>query len=383
MNIWLFLLIPIIGAGIMLKWFPDRLKWFEVLIPFGACLLFILIFKFTVEKINTSDTEYHGALITEARHYDYWESYVHRTCYRSVKSGKSTIQVPYDCSYTETHPEYWEIVNSYGETFTISREYYNSLIKKWKANEVFKELNRSINHHFGRGKDGDMHFIKWNNQPLTAESSSTKHSYTNRLQAAHTAFDYPDISESEVKQYQLFDYPDINNFRQETVLGLEHTKWISGQEVDKMKQLAKYLNGYMGTKKHGRVYILFYVDKPSIVGNLQEAYWSGGNDNELVVCIGLSSKNRDIQWAKVFSWSDNKQMVSKIKRDIIMNKTFNVDNLYNTIFNNIQNYKRKDFEEFSYINVDPPTWAKWVTFIITLGLTFGLCYWAVTNDLEN
>ena len=43
-------------------------------------------------------------------------------------------------------------------------------------------------------------------------------------------------------------------------------------------------------------------------------------------------------------------------------------------------FKRKDFKEFSYITVDPPTWAVWVTFIITILLTIGLCYWAIVND---
>ena len=43
-------------------------------------------------------------------------------------------------------------------------------------------------------------------------------------------------------------------------------------------------------------------------------------------------------------------------------------------------YERKDFKEFDYVTVEPPTWAIIVTFILTIAITFGLCYWAVVNE---
>jgi hypothetical protein len=129
MSIWICLLIPLIGVFVLLRWFRHTLTWWEVAIPSIACFLFILIFKFTVEKIQVDDTEYHGATVVEARYYEYWETWVHRTCYRSVKCGKSTISVPYDCSYCDENPERWTIVNSLGEEFAISKKYYEHLVK--------------------------------------------------------------------------------------------------------------------------------------------------------------------------------------------------------------------------------------------------------------
>jgi len=133
MSIWLSLLIPLIGAFILLRWYKHTLAWWEVIVPSVACFFFIVIFKFTVEKIQVNDTEYHGALVTEARYYEYWETYVRRTCYRTVKAGKSTVSVPYDCSYCDKNPPRWTVVNSLGQEFSVSEKYYNYLMKLWSS----------------------------------------------------------------------------------------------------------------------------------------------------------------------------------------------------------------------------------------------------------
>jgi hypothetical protein len=65
------------------------------------------------------------------------------------------------------------------------------------------------------------------------------------------------------------------------------------------------------------------------------------------------------------------------------NQTVNASKLSNAVWYNVdREFKRKDFEEFDYISVDPPTWAKWVTFFVTLIITVWICYWAVVNDID-
>jgi hypothetical protein len=379
-------LIPVVAAIIMLKKFPKYMAWWEGVIPLIACIIFIWIFKFTVEKIQTSDTEYHGALIVEARYYEYYETYVRRTCYRTVRCGKNcTTTVPYDCSYCDKNPEHWTIVNSLGQEFGISKEYYDFLMKKWSATPEFVDLHRNINHGgWGCGKDGDMYKIKWDNQPLTSEATTTDHFYENRVQAAHTAFDFAEVRESEVKQYGLYEYPDLNGISQETVLGLDSIKWITKEEINLMRQWSKFLNGYLGPRRHARIYFLFFADKPQLAANMQEAYWDGGNDNELVVCIGLSQKTKELQWVKPFTWSPERKIIPDVREMIMTHKVFDPENIAHSVWSQTEKeFKRKDFKEFSYITVEPPTWAIWVTFFITLGLSFGLCWWAVHNEIDS
>lgn len=384
MSIWLSLLIPLLGAFVMLKWFRRNLVWWEVVIPAIICSIFILGFKLMVEKIQVNDTEYHGAIIIEARYYEPWETYVHRTCTRTVSCGKNcTTTVTYDCSYCDYNRERWTVLNSLGQEFEISKEFYNFLMKKWKAKPKFVELNRDIDYTYSCGKDGDMYSIKWDGDPMSTESTTTDHWYENRVQAAHSSFDFIKVTEEDVKNYDLYNYPKIEGIMQETVLGAEKIKWIHNSEIKKLKQWNKFLNGYLGVNKHARIYVLFFVDKSILSANMQEAYWKGGNDNEVVVCIGLSSKTKDIQWVKPFSWSKTSRVIPDIREDLMKNPRFNVDIIAKSIKNNVEkSYIRRDFKEFSYITVDPPNWAIWVTFFVTLAITVGICYWAIYNDIE-
>jgi hypothetical protein len=114
---------------------------------------------------------------------------------------------------------------------------------------------------------------------------------------------------------------------------------------------------------------------------MQEAYWKGGNKNEMVVCIGLSSRTRDLQWVKAFSWTPNRTLLVEIRENIMNTKKFSGKALYEVLRRDLEGFQRKQFKEFSYITVDPPSWAITVTFLITIIITVAACYWAVVNDL--
>lgn len=382
MSIWFALLVPLIGAFIMLKWFRKHLAWWEVVIPLIACMFFIFIFKLIVEKIEVSDTEYHGALIVSARYIEPYTTWEHRTCSYTISCGKNcTRRVYYDCSYCDENGPEWEVTNSLGRSWNVTKEHYEYLMKKWSAKPSFVELNRDIDYHGGCGQDGDAYEIKWDKQPLTSESTTTSESYENRVQAAHTAFDFPEITDQDKITYKLYDYPEVEGYSQKTVLGLDSLKWVTPNEKARMNQWATFLNGQLGVKKHARIYFLFFADMPQIAANMQEAYWDGGNDNELVICIGLSKKSKEIQWVKPFTWSPSRQIIPDVREGIMKKQNFNVDQIANTTWHYVDSeFKRKDFKEFSYITVDPPGWSKWVTWIMTILITGGLCYWAIVND---
>lgn len=386
MLIWLCLLIPLIGAIVLLKWYKHTLVWWEVLVPLVACFFFILIFKFTVEKIQTSDTEYKGALIVEARYYEYWETYVRKTCYRTVKCGKNcTTSVPYDCSYCDHNPEHWTMINSLGQEFSITKEHYDYLKKLWKSTPQFLELDRDINHSFfGCGQDGDAYVIKWDLQALTSRSTTETNTYDNRVQAAHSAFDFLDVSEQDVKTYKLFEYPEVEGYSQENVLGLDSMPYIPRNKIDTLKILAHYLNGKLGPEKHARIYFLFFEAKDQLVASMQEAYWDGGNDNELVICIGIDPKTQNFRWVKPFSWTPNRQVIPEIREEIMEVGKLDPVKICNRVESVVRaKYKRKNFEEFSYLTVDPPEWSIWVTAILTAIITFLLSRWATVNDMGN
>jgi len=383
MSIWISLLIPLIGAFVLLRWYKHTLAWWEVVVPTIVCFFFILVFKFSVEKVQVNDTEFHGALVTEARYYEYWETYVRRTCTRTHKVGKSTVTTTYDCSYCDKNPPRWVVINSLGQQFSISQKYYAHLTKLWGQKPQFVELNRDINHGgWGCGQDGDMYSIKWDKEPLHAKATTTDHWYENRVQAAHSAFDFVKLTKDDVKSYHLFDYPAINGWRQETVLGLDSLKQLNPGNVNYFKQQSDYLNGKLGPKKKVHIFFLFFKDQPQLAASMQEAYWDGGNDNELVICIGMNSTSNKIEWVKPFSWSTNRRIIPEIREEIMDIGFFNPGEICRAVEKSVvDHYVRKDFKEFSYLTVEPPEWAKWTTAIVTLLITFLISRWATINEL--
>jgi hypothetical protein len=73
----------------------------------------------------------------------------------------------------------------------------------------------------------------------------------------------------------------------------------------------------------------------------------------------------------------------EIRENIMNTKKFSGKELYEVLRRDLEGFQRKQFKEFSYITVDPPSWAITVTFLITIIITVAACYWAVVNDLEH
>jgi hypothetical protein len=390
--IWIALIVPLIGAGILFVWFREKLTWWELLIPLGACLIFTFIFKLTVETVQTSDTEYWGDLGVRAEYYEYWSTWVDRTCSRQVACGTETDSKGhtrtkycteyYDCSYCDENPAHWELVTRSGKSYSISESKYRELMARWNSQPTFKDLRRRIDKHWRCGEDGDMYYVTWNGDPYTSEPTSSSHRYENRVQAAHTAFDFPEITIEEKKLYNLHDYGEVKGYYQNCLLGLEKVKWVSQAERDTLTRMLSYINGDLGPKKELRTWVLVFQDQPELAASMQEALWKGGNKNEMVICLGLSSKTNKLQWVKAFSWTPNRALLVNLREDLMETERFSSSKITEVLKKDLPAFERKHFREFSYITVDPPMWAIWVTFIVTLLVAAGCCYWAVVNEFE-
>ena len=383
MSPWMALLVPIIGAAIMLLFFSRKALWWELLIPIAASALVIFIFKLCVTAGMVSATEYRGSIIVSARYTEYYETYVHRTCSRTVSCGKNCTRTEfYDCSYCDDNAAHWDAYDQYGHEYRITEEKYNQLKGQWHSTPKFVDLHRNIDYSGSCGKDGDAYDIFWDGQPNTSDAAVWTKNYTNRVQTAKSRFNYEDISDKEAKRDGLFAYPEqFDYYRQHAILGLDSIK--SGYELERIQRQFEFFDGYYGKRKHVKLFVLLFYDKPQSIAFKQEAYWVGGNDNELVVCISMNRQTHELQWTKAFSWCENKRVIVDCREDIMNSKYFNADSVYAAIANTVeQNFTPRDLDKpFSYMQVEIPTWAIVVTFILAILVTAGTSYWAVTNDL--
>lgn len=376
---WFALLIPVILTAVAYYFFRKELLWWELVIPIAVSVLTIAICKVSVKTSIISDTEYWGSLVTEARYYEYWEEWITQTCSYTTcdgtdKDGNCTSYTThyYDCSYCDENSAYWIAYDDAGNSWRISRDYFQYLQRKWDSRLSFVELNRSINFHGNCGDDGDMYRIIWNGLVTSSESSVTTHSYTNKVQASHSAFKLPHVSKKDAKKIGLHDYPKFYDYyKQRVLLG-----------VDSPDIKLQYLNGYHGSRNKIKIFVCIFYNKPLSIVHSQKAYWSGGNQNELVVCIGLDSLTKEIQWVEPFSWTDNKRLLVDCREDIAEIKYFNSDSIYSILSKNINGDVHKDFKkDFSYLTVDVPGWGMWLIYILTILVSVGSLWFGITNEI--
>lgn len=386
--IWISLLIPLLGAVVLLIWFREKLTWWEIFLPTLVCLVFTGIFKFTVEKCQVSDTEYWGTLGRRAEYYEPWSTWVDQTCTRQVACGTDSkgntkyCTETYDCSYCDNNGPEWYLIGDDGTKIRIPQEKFEELKVRWNATPKFEELNRDIDYSGGCGEDGDKYVITWDEKPLTSEPITSEHTYENRVQAAHTAFDFAEVSPEEAKLNGLYEYSEVTGYKQKTVLGLDSIQWMNPNDKLYLEKMIDYNNGEMGARKQARIWALFFQDKPAVTANLQEAYWKGGNKNEMIICVGLSSHTNWVQWVRPFSWTTNRTLLVDLREDLIKTGKFSGKAFSQVIRKDMERFERKEFKEFSYITVDPPFWAIVTTFIITIIITVACCWWAVVNETE-
>lgn len=388
---WLALIIPIISCLVGFKFFRNMFAWWEYPIPSVATVAVILICKLCVKTSLVSDTEYWGSMVVEARYYEYWETWVEQTCSYTTtcccdSKGENcqTETHYYDCSYCDHNPAHWVAYDDAGNSWEISEEYYNFLKRKWDVAPQFVNLGRSINHHGGLlggcGKDGNAYSIRWRGTTQSSEAAVTLHSYVNRVQAAHSSFKLPHISNKEAQALQLYPYPKrYDYYKQNVVLGLDSL--YSGAERERIETLFQYFNGYYGHINKVKLFVCLFYNKPISQSFKQEAYWDGGNQNELVVCIGMD-KAKTLQWVRAFSWTDRKRVAVDCREDIMQLQTFKPDSVYLAIEHAVSsNVMYKNFKkDFSYLTIDLPGWSYWLIWSLALIATGASWWWCYTND---
>lgn len=440
MDYYLALLIPIIVTVIFYFFRKNKFTWWEFFIPIAVIAITILISKLIIDTTSVTFTEYWGSTITavyEEEPYNYWHQ---ETCSYTTCTGTGKTQVCithyYDCSHQDDVGPSWKAVTNIGEEFSISERVYDQLIKQFKTKRVIIKLRSnhdpddycvsSKKTKFAGKKVGKISYIyetRWNGNDETRKAYTSKHHYKNKIKATDLSiFNISIVNEKQADSLGLFRYPEYNDDGLEypTILG----KNISSITQEKFKRL----NGKFGISNELRLWILIFENKPLTIARQQENFWVKGNMNEFVLCIG--KKGNQIQWAHTFSWAlsneltidiRNKVMnlyqfkdtiikiqqppvISKLTKKVrrlnvsteIKDSTIRIkfpsypvlneitwDELYKFLNKNLNKYKRRDFREFDYLTVEPPTWAIIIIYVIAIIISVGINLWIIKNNFED
>lgn len=361
--IYLSLAIPVVISAFALWKFHHEIKWWELTIPFAVAIALIIGFKILGERNATKDSEIWGGWVVNARYYEDWNEYIHQTCTRTVSCGKdcTTIET-YDCSYVAYYPEYWQIEDSNGQNSLISKGHYNKLVSKHGTRPRFVDMGR---HYYS--DDGDMYQSTWPRTEETRTDVTTEHEYENRVQASRSVFSYRKISPEAANVEGLFDYPETTLFRYPSVLG------DCGPNTKLANEKLRRHNTKLGAKKQVRMWVICTDSTDPMFGQDQEAYWVGGNKNEVVLVKGQG-------WVHVFSWTDHKEPLIETRDFVVAMDAFDPVAAVDFMAQKIDlEFQRKHFEDFSYLTVETPTWAIWTTWGLVLLTSCGITWWNINN----
>jgi hypothetical protein len=378
--IWFAVLIPLAGAGALYWIFHHKVAIWESAMIGLAPILFIAMAKGCSEYSQTKDTEYWGGYVTSAEYYEDWNEKVscrHEiSCshpeYSTDSNGRryqSGYQHSNDGYYhlydVDYHPEYWQLHTSVGETLSASKPRFDQLAVQF-GNRKFVELRRDYH-----TDDGDKYVAAFMGEAEKLEPVTVERSYENRVQASQSVFNFKEVNP---KDYGLYEYPKIMGLTQPCVLGPGATAPV--------ERKVQYLNATLGASKQVRLFILVFQDKPIQASMEQEAYWKRGNKNELVTCVGVD-KDLAVQWAHVFSWTEVEELKIEARNEVMGQKTLDLVKYLDWLGPAVQEkWRRKNFDEFSYLTVEPSTAAVVWTFIGTLLITVGIGVWAILNDVN-
>ncbi len=377
--IWYALFIPIILSALGWFLYKKRITWWELLLAPIISAILIVASYYTMKTTTLADVEYNGHLIVKAVYYEPYTTWVTKTCSYTTCSGsgksRTCVTHYYDCSYCSEVPARYVMYDRSGNGIEITEFKYLKLKDQWKATPIFQELNRDIKEHGDCGVDGDSYVISWDKKVISSETYTSTKDFSNILKCNHSAFNYPVVTTEDAKKWGLYDYPELGLYSyQPSVLGYNDPKLI---------KYLDYLNGEYGARYKVRVYTLFYKDKDINASFLQEAYWDGGNQNEIIVCIGLDKKGK-VSWIRPFSWCDNKLVLVDIKDDLLEAKKLNKELFYLTYLKAIKkSWHYKSFKDFNYLSFEPTQGQLWFVYVLTTLVSIGIMCWNITNEENN
>lgn len=377
MEIVIYLL-PFITSFILLAFFYKKMVWWEYLALIGSSLVFTLFLKMCFVRYNCTDVEFLGGYVTKITHYDDWDEWIHRTCTRQIPCGRdkngNTIYrtESYDCSYREYHPERWAYTDNYGiERYLMNKREFDYMMKRLGYPKmVFRDMKRRYYR-----KDGDAQDYFWNKSEKTLVDLTFPRTYQNKILSSSSIFKFEDISKEDADSLGLFDYPEIRGYSQSPIMGIKPGPWTNGR--------ARWINAIYGPKKQFRLYVLVFNDKPLWIGEKQRSYWQGGNKNEFVVCLGYDTKTHKVTWCYPFSWCDEPKLEVATRRWFNDAKKLDIGGYTIWLEKHFDLWKRKEFKDFSYINVGLTDTQSIVLLILVLILNIVLSVTLVNNEFVN
>ena len=346
--IWFSLFIPFLCSCVFFVWYKKTHELTSeqtlliLLSPTVIVAVIVGLMYFIMLENNLSDIEYLNYHYTKIYHEDEWNERVWVTKTRTVRHGKHHHTETYRVQETRHHPDRWIGYLNDGNGINISRGEYKHIKELWNVNERFIDMHR---HYYTI--DGDAHECVWDGNINTLKPYVKEHHYRNVIIGSETAFKFNEITKEEAKTLGLYDYPSLEKHNEQNpIIGCR--RFITSNDIKQFKRL-NAINGY---RKEITTFLLIYPNSSASIVEDQRSYWQGGNKNEFIICVGIDSLTNKVQWSQCFSWLDDITMEVECRNFINNQDKLNATEISKWVGNHLHLWKRKEFNDFSYLNVN-------------------------------
>jgi hypothetical protein len=200
----------------------------------------------------------------------------------------------------------------------------------------------------------------------------SQHTYVNKVKCSRSVFNFQEVSKEDKIAYGLYDYPSLNEWNYNPIVGYNNP--------NASLRLQRY-NSILGAYKKVHMLIMVFKGKAYTSALMEEAYLKGGNKNEFILCIG--TKDSLIAWTKVISWTDKTECKIRVEREVKELSKLDMVKTVDIMANEVKiGFVKKSFKDFDYITVEPTDTAVFITCILTILITIGLCIYVVNNEID-
>ena len=350
----------IVGVIALIGKFLLDVKWFMIPLSIFVILIINSLVVFIDYKSQTDCSEVWSGKITSNKHIEEWDEW-HKPWDETVtekdSKGKSHTKTIHHDGYWEHHNAENYIKTSDNGEFSVSQTPDGR-----QLNDNFVNSTQELNEYY----------------PINKPTASI-HTYENKVQASYSIYKHKEIN---IKDYpNLPSYPKgVNSsYNIDRIIGDIPNKQGA---IDLLNEVNSKLNDTNNPnnkdniKSYKQVNIIFVN-----LGNVSEDYgfalqdyWQGGNKNDFVIAFG--SRDNKVTWCYPFSWSEIEILKSEV-RDYMLDKC-NLNEFNSTISDTgnmiEQKFERKQFTDFSYINIETGGFATGVMIVFTIICSVGVLF---------
>lgn len=309
-----------------------------------TCVNILIMFGDYSSQTNCEEV-WSGKIIS-VEHNEEWDEWIHEKGHYDD-----------DGNYHIDEEAHWEHHNAsnYITTSDNGRRYVGCTLDGKKFNDSFVNSNKELTKYY----------------PIGMPTASI-HIYENKVQASYSIYKNRDINLDDYEG-KLPNYPKCENgkYSIDRFVGNIPNKEQVLKDINNLNSTLNDTNNpnNKSKQKSYKQVNVIYVNMGDVsedYGLALQDYWKNGNKNDFIISFG--SKNNKVTWCHVFSWSEVEILKSEV-RDYVLDET-NLSNFSSTIKDTGKmiedKFVRKQFSDFSYLNIEMSGLAKGLIIVLTI-----------------